>query len=189
MITIVIEVLGLIAFAVSGSLAAFKKDLDVIGFIFVGTVTGIGGGTLRDLILDRPVFWLTDPYLYSLNICIVSSIVTYVVSKYIEKRENIVNWFDAVGLSLFAVQGYMYSISVNPRVEVAIVMGVVTGCCGGLFRDIFLNRQPFVFRGELYASTVIAGLLVFWLTGLEFVGFLTIFALRGSTIIWNLRLK
>ncbi len=94
-IVLIIEILGLVAFSISGALAAFKRDLDIIGYIIVGTVTGIGGGTVRDLILDRPVFWLYDSYCYSLNICILTSVLTFIASKHIDKRENIVNWFDA----------------------------------------------------------------------------------------------
>lgn len=101
-IVLIIEILGLVAFSISGALAAFKRDLDIIGYIIVGTVTGIGGGTVRDLILDRPVFWLYDSYCYSLNICILTSVLTFIASKHIDKRENIVNWFDALGLALFA---------------------------------------------------------------------------------------
>ena len=188
-VVILLEVLGLIAFAVSGALAAFKKDLDLVGFIIVGTLTGIGGGTVRDVVLDRPVFWLHDPYLYSLNICIASAIITYVVSKFIEKKENIVNWFDATGLALFAVQGYMITISVVNTPEVAICMGVITGCGGGLLRDITLNRQPFIFRGELYATTAVAGLIVMWLTQSALLAFVLIFFMRACTILYKWRLK
>ena len=87
----------------SGAIAALKKDLDPIGCFIVGAVAGIGGGTVRDLILGRNVFWLHDKYLYSLNICFLTSLVFYIFGKRLARRENIVNWFDAVGLSLFAV--------------------------------------------------------------------------------------
>ncbi len=186
---ICIEVLGLVAFAISGALAAFKKDLDLVGFVVVATVTGIGGGTLRDIVLDRTVFWLRDPYLYSLNICVCSAVITYIVSRFIEKRENIVNWFDAVGLAMFSVQGYLISMQVVPNAEIAVAMGLFTGCGGGLLRDILLDRQPFIFRGELYASNAIIGLVVLWMTDLPVLAFTLIFFLRACTILYKWKLK
>ena len=121
----VFEVMGLTAFSISGAIAAYRRDLDIIGYIAVGVITGIGGGTIRDVILDRPVFWLNDPYLYSLNICIAASIFTYIVSKFMSYHEKTVNWFDAVGLALFAVQGYSMAYAFFEHREVAVVMGVI----------------------------------------------------------------
>ena len=185
----VFEIFGLIAFAVSGAIAAYKKDLDIIGFIAVGTITGIGGGTMRDIILDRPVFWLNDPYLYSLNICIAASIFTYIVSKFMSYHEKTLNWFDAVGLALFAVQGYTFAYDFFPYQEVAIVMGVVTGCGGGFMRDICLNRQPFIFRGELYASAAIIGLCSMIVFSSAIIAFIIIFTLRALAIKYHISLK
>lgn len=184
-----IEIVGLIAFSISGALAAFKKDLDIIGYIVVGTVTGIGGGTLRDLILNKTVFWTNDPYLYSLNICILTSIATYFFGRFIDNGKNIVNWFDALGLALFAIQGYTISIQMHQSVEVAVIMGVITGVGGGLIRDILMNRQPFIFRGEIYASAVIGGLLVLYLTNSMTLSFLTSFTLRAGAIRLGWKLK
>jgi len=188
-VVLVIEIMGLVAFTISGALAAFKRDLDIIGYIIVGLVTGIGGGTVRDIILDRPVFWLYDSYCYSLNICIITALLTYFASKHIDKRENIVNWFDAIGLALFAVQGYIISMGVYNNHEIAIIMGVITGCGGGLLRDICMNRQPFIFRGQMYASAAIIGLVVFSLINNVLIAFLVIFTLRGLAIRYKISLK
>lgn len=184
-----IEIAGLIAFSISGALAAFKKDLDIVGYVAVGVVTGIGGGTLRDLILNRTVFWIGDPYLYSLNICIATAVVTYFFGRFIENRKNIVNWFDALGLALFAIQGYSIAFQMHGNFEIALIMGVVTGVGGGLMRDICLNRQPFIFRGELYASAVAAGLLVYYLSDSIALSFATSFTLRAGAIKFGWRLK
>lgn len=188
-VLLVTEIVGLVAFAISGALAAFKKDLDIIGYVVVGTLAGIGGGTIRDLILGRPVFWINEIYLYPLNICIAASALTYVISKFIEKRENIINWFDAVGLAMFSVQGYMIAISCVPNVELAIAMGTITGCGGGLLRDIALNRQPFIFRGELYATNALIGLVFLWLTNSPIGAGILIFGLRAGTISYGWKLK
>lgn len=184
-----IEIIGLVAFAVSGALAAFKKDLDIIGYVVVGTLAGIGGGTIRDLLLNRPIFWINEAYLYPLNICILASVITYVISRFIEKRENVINWFDAVGLAMFSVQGYIIAYNVIPNVELAIAMGTITGCGGGLLRDIALNRQAFIFRGELYATNALIGLAFLWLTNSPIGAGILIFALRAGTIIYRWRLK
>lgn len=188
-IVIAIEVLGLVAFAASGAIAALKKDLDPIGCFIVGAVAGIGGGTVRDLILGRNVFWLHDKYLYSLNICFLTSLVFYIFGKRLARRENIVNWFDSVGLSLFAVQGYMIGIETSGSVEIAVLMGVLTGCGGGFLRDICLTRQPFIFRGEFYASAALAGLFVLWLTSMPILSGIVVFAIRACTIKWHWRFK
>ena len=188
-IVVAIEILGLVAFAASGAIAALKKDLDPIGCFIVGAVAGIGGGTVRDLILDRDVFWLHDKYLYSLNICFLTSLVFYIFGKRLARRENIVNWFDAIGLSLFAVQGYMIGFETSGSVEIAVLMGVLTGCGGGFLRDICLTRQPFIFRGEFYASAALSGLFVLWLTSMPILSGIVVFAIRACTIKWHWRFK
>ena len=184
-----IEVLGLVAFAASGAIAALKKDLDPIGCLVVGTVAGIGGGTARDIILDIPVFWMHDKLLYSLNICLLTSLVFYLFGKRLALRENIVNWFDAVGLSLFAVQGYIIGMEAAGNVEIAMFTGVLTGCGGGFLRDICLTRQPFIFRGEFYASAALVGLFVQWLANMPILSGVAIFAIRACTIKWHWRFK
>ncbi len=188
-VIIIVEVIGLIAFAFSGSLAGVKKDLDVIGCIFLGVATGIGGGTIRDLILDVPVFWLKDTMCYSLNVCIFSSVLIYLTAKFFADKEHIINWFDAIGLAVFSVQGYLKAFSATTNFELAIIMGIITGCGGGLVRDVCLNRQPFIFRGEMYASASLLGLCALIFVDSPLLAFLLILAVRAATIKYNLRLK
>lgn len=188
-IELILEITGLVAFAFSGALAGAKKDLDVIGCVVLGTATGIGGGTLRDLILDAPVFWLSDWACYSLNVCIVASIVMYLASGYFSSKERVINWFDAVGLAIFSVQGYAKTYAITANAELALVMGVITGCGGGLVRDVCLNRQPFIFRGQMYASASLLGLGVFAIFGNEVAAFSVILVLRAAAIKYNIKLK
>ncbi len=185
----IVECVGLAAFAASGALAGAKKDLDVIGCTVLGIATGIGGGTLRDAILDRPIFWLGDYLCYSLNICILASIVIYLAARFFSEKEHVINWLDAIGLAIFGVQGYMRAFEATSNAEVSILMGVVTGCAGGLIRDVCLNRQPFIFRGEIYASACILGLATLAFFNAPLLAFFVILFLRLLAIRYHLRLK
>lgn len=186
---IIVEIVGLIAFAFSGALAGAKKDLDIIGCVILGVATGIGGGTVRDVILNEPVFWLQDKMGYSLNICLFSSVVIYLTAKFFAEKEHIINWFDAIGLAVFSVQGYIKAFAVTANFELSIIMGILTGCGGGLIRDVCLNRQPFIFRGEMYASASLLGLCALIFVDSPLLAFLLILILRVATIKYNLRLK
>ncbi|MBO5254825.1 MAG: trimeric intracellular cation channel family protein [Opitutales bacterium] len=186
---IIVEIVGLIAFAFSGALAGAKKDLDIIGCVILGVATGIGGGTVRDVILNEPVFWLQDKMSYSLNICLFSSVVIYLTAKFFAEKEHIINWFDAIGLAVFSVQGYIKAFAVTANFELSIIMGILTGCGGGLIRDVCLNRQPFIFRGEMYASASLLGLCALIFVDSPLLAFLLILILRVATIKYNLRLK
>ena len=186
---LIIEIIGLVAFAFSGALAGVKKDLDIIGCVLLGMATGVGGGTIRDVVLDVPVFWIRDYMCYSLNVCIVSSVVIYLAAKFFEQKEYIINWFDALGLALFSVQGYLKAYSITSSAEIAIIMGIITGCGGGLVRDICLNRQPFIFRGEIYASASLLGLGFLFFFNSPIIAFCIILAIRLLSIRYNLKLK
>ena len=186
---IIVEIVGLIAFAFSGALAGAKKDLDIIGCVILGVATGIGGGTVRDVILNEPVFWLQDKMCYSLNVCLFSSVIIYLASKFFAAKEHIINWFDAIGLAVFSVQGYVKAFAVTANFELSIIMGILTGCGGGLIRDVCLNRQPFIFRGEMYASASLLGLCALIFIDSPLLAFSLILILRVATIKYNLRLK
>lgn len=183
------EIIGLIAFSFSGVLAGVKKDLDLIGCLVLGVATGIGGGTLRDVLLGVPVFWLHDEFFYSLNVCIVASVFMYFIAALPKNKEGVINCFDAVGLAIFAVQGFQRAFDVSQNAEIAVVMGVITGCGGGLIRDVCLNRRPYIFRGQMYASAAIFGLLILVFGGSPLFSFLLILFLRLLTIKFNICLK
>lgn len=184
------EILGLIAFAATGAMAANRKDLDLIGCLVVSILSGIGGGTFRDLILSRPVFWINDPFLYSLNTCILTGVVVYAISRFLQgKREVMINWLDALGLALFSVQGFYIGHLATSSFEVSIICGVLTGVGGGVLRDICLTRQPFIFRGELYASASVLGLMILYFFDYPLLAGAIIFALRAGAITRGWKLK
>lgn len=160
----IIEVIGTIAFAISGiRLAAYKK-FDLFGAYTVGLVTAIGGGTLRDLLLDIPVFWMqTWWYLAVTGL----SLATVIMFRHVLVSHNKMLFiFDTVGLALFVVIGIQKSLMVGYPMWVAIIMGMITGSFGGVLRDILINEEPLFFRKDIYATACIAGGISYWLVGL-----------------------
>ena len=145
---------GIAVFAVTGALVASRKQMDIIGFAFLGTVTGIGGGTIRDLVLGQmPVFWVREP-LY-LVICIVCSMLVFFVAHIPRSRLRLLIWLDAVGLALFCVLGAEKALTYGP--VVAATMGVVTATMGGMIRDILGGESPVILRREIYATAALVG--------------------------------
>ena len=142
-------------FAASGALAAAEKRLDILGFILFGTITGVGGGTLRDLLLDLPVFWISDTrYLW---VCIVLSGLTWYVAPMLSARRRLLLWADALGLALFCVLGCAKALQYGAPWIVAIVMGVMSASFGGLIRDTLLGRASVLLGAEIYVTAALAG--------------------------------
>ncbi|MCM1033240.1 MAG: trimeric intracellular cation channel family protein [Odoribacter sp.] len=157
----IIEVLGTIAFAISGIRLAAAKRFDWFGAYVVGLVTAIGGGTLRDLLLNIPVFWMLSP-MY-LAVTGISLITVIVFRRALVGGMRALFLFDAIGLALFVVVGIEKSIATDYPMWVAVVMGIITGSFGGVVRDILLNEEPLFFRKDIYATACLAGGLVYWL--------------------------
>ena len=150
-----LDLVGVAVFAASGALVASRKQLDVIGFALIGAVTGIGGGTLRDLLLGRPVFWIGQPEYVLL--CFVVATVVFFVSPHIGRRYPVLLWADAAGLSVFAVAGTRIAVDAGVAWPVAILMGMMTATFGGLLRDVLCNEIPLVLRKEIYATAAALG--------------------------------
>jgi len=157
--SLAIEILGTIAFAMSGSFAAMQKRLDPFGVLIIAFVTSVGGGTIRDLILDVPVFWMHD-----MVICTVIFITTIVsmIFKSVEKKFKVTLFiFDSFGLGLFTIIGIQKGLNADLHPLICITLGTITGCFGGISRDILLNRIPLIFRKEIYATACIIGGTIF----------------------------
>lgn len=155
----VIEFLGTISFAMSGSFAAMQKRLDPFGVLIIAFVTSVGGGTVRDLLLDKPVFWMTDVWMC---ILIFTTCLLAMIFKSIEKNFRVTLFiFDSFGLGLFTIIGVQKGMDANLHPIICITLGTITGCFGGIIRDILLNRIPLIFRKEIYATACIAGGLLF----------------------------
>jgi uncharacterized membrane protein YeiH len=185
---------GDVVFAVSGALTAARYRMDILGFLMIGTITGIGGGTLRDVLLGRTVWWTQDPR--ELILCIGASLLTFFFIKSdISQRRRMV-WADALGLSAFAVVGCHVALSFGAPFFIAVVMGMVTATGGGLMRDVLTNNQPMIFCGQIYATAALVGSLGYAsLRGLgvpeipaEIVSALAAFLLRASAIVFDIRM-
>lgn len=154
-INFAIEILGTISFSMSGSFAAMQKRLDPFGVLIIAFVTSVGGGTVRDLLLDVPVFWMHD--LLMCGVILITSIFS-MVFKSIEKNFKVTLFiFDSFGLGLFTLIGVQKGLDADIHPLICIGLGTITGCFGGIIRDILLNRIPLIFRKEIYASACIIG--------------------------------
>ncbi len=179
-----LDLLGVGVFAASGALVASRKQLDLVGFGLVATVTGIGGGTLRDLLLDRPVAWVQQPvYVW---LCVAVASLLFFIAPSIDRRFKALLWADAAGLSVFAVLGAAIAHDMGAGFTVAAVMGVMTATFGGLIRDVLCNEIPLILRREIYATAAATGAVVYLslvplgLPGVaEIGGFSACFALRA----------
>lgn len=162
MFLFIIEVVGTIAFAISGIRMAAVKRFDWFGAYVVGLVTAIGGGTLRDVLLDAPVFWMqTWWYLAVTGLALVFVII---FNSSLVKHLGALLLFDTIGLALFVVIGIQKSLAFDFPMWVAIAMGMITGAFGGVVRDILINEEPLFFRKDIYATACLAGGGVYWLT-------------------------
>jgi uncharacterized membrane protein YeiH len=151
-----LDLFGIVVFALSGALMAGRYKLDPFGVVVLASVTAIGGGTIRDIILDTPVFWVENPiYLYVILATAVLTIIIIRRPKRIPKRFLLIA--DAFGLALFAVLGTEKALSLGVPISVAVVMGTITGVAGGMIRDVICNVIPMILRKEIYATAAILG--------------------------------
>lgn len=163
---LILDYAGIAVFAATGALAASRKQLDIIGFLFFAAFTGIGGGTVRDLILGVPVFWVVNPdYLL---ICVVTAVLVYFTAHLFESRYKLLLWLDAVGLAAYCVFGAWKAFGVTGSPVIAVVMGVITASFGGILRDQMAGEPSIVLQREIYITAALAGAAVY--TGLDMAG-------------------
>lgn len=155
----VLDWLGLVVFAVTGALVASRKEMDILGFMLLGTATGIGGGTLRDLILGAPVFWTVEPAY--LTACLVVSSLVFFTAHIPQSRYTLLLWFDAAGLALFAVAGADKALGLGAAPVVAVALGVATATFGGILRDVIGAEPSIALRREIYVTAALMAAGVF----------------------------
>lgn len=157
-----IEVIGTIAFAISGIRLAAVKKFDLFGAYTVGLVTAIGGGTLRDVLLDIPVFWMQTPTYIAVTGLSLLTVILF--RRFLVSHNKMLFIFDTVGLALFVVIGIQKTIAVGYPMWVAVIMGITTGSFGGVLRDILINEEPLFFRKDIYATACMAGGIMYWVS-------------------------
>lgn len=146
----VLDIMGVMVFAATGALVASRKEMDLIGFGLMACLTGVGGGTLRDVLLDRPVFWIADPL--PIAVCLAMATLLFFTAHIIQRRYIVLLWADAVGIALYGVMGAELAQLSGAGPLVALVMGMMTATFGGLLRDVVCGEMTLVLRKEVYVT-------------------------------------
>ncbi|NCQ22879.1 MAG: hypothetical protein COW54_13935 [Rhodobacteraceae bacterium CG17_big_fil_post_rev_8_21_14_2_50_63_15] len=156
---ILLDYASVLIFALTGALVASRQQLDIVGFAFVACLTAVGGGTLRDLMLDRnPIFWLGNPD-YILIAC-AAALLVFFTAHLVESRYRLLLWLDGFALAVAVPAGVSAALAMGQSGLIVVLMGMVTGCMGGLLRDVVCNEVPLVLKqGELYVTAAFAGAL------------------------------
>jgi len=188
-----LEWAGIAVFALTGALVAARKQMDPFGFALLGTVTGIGGGTLRDVLLGiSPVTWIIDPT--AVVICAAVALAAFFTADLFERedRARAILWADAVGLALFTATGAARALDAGAPAISAVLLGVVTATFGGIIRDILAGDVPLALRRDVYVTASLAGALAFvavnrWVSPDldDLAGFTTAFVIRALAIRGN----
>lgn len=156
---VLLDYASVLIFALTGALVASRQQLDIVGFAFVACLTAVGGGTLRDLLLDRnPIFWLGNPD-YILIAC-AAALLVFFTAHLVESRYRLLLWLDSFALAVAVPAGVSAAMAMEQTGIIVVLMGMVTGCMGGLLRDVVCNEVPLVLKqGELYVTAAFAGAL------------------------------
>lgn len=158
----VIDIAGTVAFSVAGAFAAMEKKLDIFGIFIIAFVTALGGGTLRDVLIGEvPVRWMLD--IGPGVVVLISTISAMLFTKAKKNFHKILLLFDSIGLGFFTLLGIQTGIALGFHPAICISLGTITACFGGVIRDILLNNIPLIFQKEIYATTCIAGGIIFFL--------------------------
>ena len=177
-----IDYIGTFDFAISGISLASAKRFDWFGAYVVGFVTAVGGGTIRDLLLDIPPFWMLQASYLVVTAAALGFVIIF--GKYVIRLNNTFFIFDAIGLGLFAVVGLEKSIAHGYPMWVGLIMGTLTGAAGGVLRDTLINEVPLIFRKEIYALACVVGGIIYYLClHLNFDSTLTQLISAGSVIL------
>lgn len=180
---------GVAIFAATGALSASRKQLDIIGYLFLASATGIGGGTIRDLVLGAtPVFWVVNPNF--IIVCAAVAVAVFLTSHLLESRYRMLVWLDALGLSAYCVMGAAKGLAATGSPIVALVTGALTATFGGVLRDLLAGEPSVLLRPEIYVSAALIGAGAFVLASLvglplaaaSALGVVTAFAVRGGAL-------
>jgi uncharacterized membrane protein YeiH len=191
----VLQLLGVAVFAASGAIAAGRKRMDLLGVAVLAIVTAVGGGTIRDVVLDRQVFWIKHPEYIA--VCLAAALAIVVYTRFKRPPANTLAIADALGLGLFTIVGAQVTREQQVNVLIVVIMGAMTGVAGGVIRDILSAEIPVVLqRGELYASAAIMGTLIYLGLGVvhvaepvaAIVGMVAVVVIRFLSVFWSIEL-
>lgn len=188
-----LNIIGLFVFAVSGALTALRNDMDLFGVALIAFVTGVGGGTIRDVLLGVfPVWWIAAPS--AVAICLAGAATAVLAQPILASRLKALIWADAMGLAVFAILGAQAALAVQAPAVIAVFMGAVTATFGGVVRDVLLNEPPLILKQEIYATAALIGAAVY--VGLNAIGVeaglgaplaaLVTFMIRAAAILFNI---
>ena len=181
-------------FALTGALVASRAQLDIVGFAFIASLTAVGGGTLHDVLLDRTPLWIAEPAY--IGVAVAAAVLVFFSAHLLESRLKVLTWLDALALSVAVPAGVGVAMAGGHHWAVTLLMGIATGCFGGLMRDVVCNEVPLVLKqGELYVTAAFAGALAAVLAlavlplGVALVLCATVtFALRAGSLSFGWRL-
>lgn len=156
---VTLDYLGVAVFAATGALVASRQQMDLIGFALLATLTGVGGGTVRDLVLGRTVFWIADPSY--LVVCLTIALLLFFGAHLVQRRYVVLLWMDALGLAAYGVLGAHIALVSGTGPVPAIVLGVVTATFGGTIRDVISDERPLILKQEIYATAALAAACVY----------------------------
>lgn len=154
-----IDLAAAVVFAMTGALVASRKEMDILGFLWLGAITGVGGGTVRDLLLGLPVFWVQDPT--PIALCLLAAGAVHFTAHLIASRYRLLLWLDALGMALVTVAGTAKAMDAGAAPLIAVVMGVITASVGGILRDILGQEASVVLRREVYVTASAIGAAFF----------------------------
>ena len=185
----ILDYAGVAVFAATGALSASRKQLDIIGYLFLASVTGIGGGTMRDVVLGAtPVFWVTNPTY--LLVCATVAVILFFTAHLFDSRYRVLVWLDAIGLAAYCVMGAAKGFAATGSAGVALVTGMLTATFGGILRDLLAGEPSVLLRPEVYVTAALIGAGAFVLAtmaGLPLaaastLGVLSAFIVRGGAL-------
>lgn len=187
-VQLAVDLMAAAVFAVTGALVASRKQMDIVGFLWLGVVTGVGGGTVRDLLIGAPVFWVRDPS--PVVACLTAALAVYFTAHHLSSRYRAILWLDALGLALVTIAGTAKALDAGAGALVAVVMGVITAAVGGIIRDVLGQEPSIILRREIYVTASLLGAIAFTAsvaTGLDRVlagalGGIVVLTIRGLAI-------
>ena len=189
----IIGIDGIAVFSITGVLAGAKKGMDLFGIVIIGVITALGGGTIRDLILDVPVFWISNNLFMA--VALAAAILAFFLAKPLWTSYRTLLILDGLGVALFNVQAIDKTLAYGFSPVVAIIMGIITGITGGIIRDIMTGNPCLILKQELYATPILIGGIFYicWLTFLpglilgDLCAIMLVFLIRFAAIRWDLR--